>query len=214
MGAWVIYLRWKDKVRPEPPVIIAVSLAAGALSVGSGLLGYRVLDGLGRTVTWGALAGDWSEAIPAALSIGLVEESAKLLPVSLVAWGSRHFDELWDGPVYAAAAAVGFAFAETLSLLFAGELGLVDGIARAIAAPITHAVLSAPAGLGLAHAVLHRRWWALLIGLGASIVLHGAYDLFLAQPGTHVLGAAVIAGAWLWLLWVGRDLVRRRSVPR
>ena len=71
---------YRELVRPE--------LICTLISVGAGLLGYRVLDGLGRTVTWGALAGSWSEAIPAALSIGLVEECAKLLPVAIVAWGS------------------------------------------------------------------------------------------------------------------------------
>jgi hypothetical protein len=61
--------------------------------------------------------------------------------------------------------------------------------------------------------VLGRRW-SLAVGLGASAALHGAYDLFLAQPGLHVLAAGVIGGVWLWLLWVGRDLVKLPPTPR
>jgi len=208
-GAWLAYFRWKGERRPEPLLLLALSCAAGATAVGAAAFGYGLLDNLERAPTWGALAGPWREAVGAALLIGFVEETAKLLPVFAVARFSTHFDELWDGPVYAATAAVGFALAETLALLHAGELGRIDGAARALAAPITHALFAAPAGLGIAYAVLERKRWALAAGFAASVTLHAAYDLCLAQPGLRLAASGVVLAVWLWLLWTARDLMRR-----
>jgi RsiW-degrading membrane proteinase PrsW (M82 family) len=210
-GAWIAYFRWKDKRRPEPWVVLLLTCMAGVVAVGAALLGYGLLEGAGRAPTWEALGGAWRTAIPTALAIGLVEETAKLLPVLVVVGLTRHFDELWDGPVYAGAAGIGFALAETLSFLLAGELGTVAGAARAVAAPITHALFVAPAGLGLAYAVLERRRWALPVGFVASVATHGLYDLFLARPGLQLAAAGVVAAIWVWLLAVARHLTRRRA---
>ena len=213
-GVWVAYLRWKDKRRPEPLAILILATVAGVASVGAALLGYGVLDGMGRAATWSTLTGPWRDAIPGALAIGLVEETAKLLPILPIALTSRHFDEIWDGPVYLGAAGIGFALAETLYLLAGGEVGTLDGIVRAVIAPITHALFAAPTGLGLAYAVLYRRWWALPLGLGVASLAHGAYDLFLAQPGLQPAASAVVGVLWIWLLFAARDLVQRAPVKR
>jgi RsiW-degrading membrane proteinase PrsW (M82 family) len=90
----------------------------------------------------------------------------------------------------------------------------MDGVARALAAPITHALFAAPAGLGLAYAVLQRKYWALALGFAASVVLHAAYDLFLAQPGLQLAASGVVLAVWVWLIWVARELVRRPAALR
>jgi RsiW-degrading membrane proteinase PrsW (M82 family) len=213
-GAWLAYFRWKDKRRPEPWVLLALTAAAGVVSVAAAIFGYEVLEDAGAAPSWGALGGPWTRAVPAALSIGLVEEAAKLLPVVLVARFTSHFDEIWDGPVYAGAAGAGFALAETLTLVLGDGLGTLDGAARAVAAPITHALFAAPAGLGMAHSVLKGRHGALALGFAVSVTCHGAYDLFLARPGLQTAAAGVVLVLWLWLIWAARDLVRRPALPR
>lgn len=206
-ATWVVYFRWKDRAKPEPWTLQLATVAVGALAVCAALLGYRAVDAFGPVVSWEALVGPWSRAVPAALAIGVVEEAAKLLPVLPIALVSKHFDELWDGPVYAGASAIGFALAETMMLAFSGELGLVDGLARALAAPITHAVFAAPWGLGLAYFVLRRDGRALALGFVASAVAHGLYDLLLARPGLQLAAAGVVLVVWLWMLWAARALL-------
>jgi RsiW-degrading membrane proteinase PrsW (M82 family) len=205
-GAWIVYFRWKDRAKPEPWTLQLATVAVGGLAVGAALLGYHVADAFGPVASWEALAGPWSRAVPAALVIGTVEEAAKLLPVLPIALASRQFDELWDGPVYAGASAVGFALAETALLAANGELGLVDGLARAVAAPITHAVFAAPWGLGLAHFVLRRDVRALALGFAASAGVHGLYDLLLARPGLQLAAAGVVLLVWVWMLWIAPRL--------
>ena len=213
-GAWIAYLRWKDKRHPEPLTLMLAAVVAGAGSVGLGLLGYRALDALGASVSWGALMGELDEAIAIAFLIGAVEETAKLLPVFVIARWSRHFDELWDGFVYAGASAVGFGVAETFLLVAMGETGGTDALARAVAGPITHALFAAPWGLGVAGWLLGGRPWTFVVGMVTSIASHGLYNLFLARPGTHLAATAIVAALWLGVLWLGRDLVRRPRVPR
>lgn len=183
-------------------------LLIGVASVGAALLGYRALETIGTSVTWEALMGPWPGALLAAFGIGLVEELAKLVPVLPIALRTRHFDELWDGPIYAAVAGVGFAAAETVALFLSGGASGTELWARALAAPITHALFAAPWGLGLAHAVLRKRPAALALGLAASASLHGLYDLLLARPGLQPAAAGVVLLLWMWLLWTGRRLSR------
>ena len=210
-AAWLVYFRWKDRARPEPWGLQLATFAVGAGAVGAALLGYRAADALGPVASWEALVGPWARAVPAALVIGTVEEAAKLLPVLPIALASRHFDELWDGPVYAGAAAVGFALAETALLAASGELGLVDGAARAVAAPITHAVFAAPWGLGLARFVLRRDRRALALGFAASAGTHGLYDLLLARPGFQLAAAGIVLALWVWMLWTAHRLAHPRG---
>jgi RsiW-degrading membrane proteinase PrsW (M82 family) len=207
-AAWLAYLRWKDRRRPEPLALLVALLAAGAVSVAGALYGYRLLEKTGAVVTWDALAGPWPSAAAAALAIGAVEEIAKLVPVLCIALGTRHFDEIWDGPIYAAVAGVGFAAAETVALFLGGAATGPETLARAVAAPITHALFAAPWGLGLARWVLEGRAAAFAVGLAASALLHGAYDLLLARPGLQPAAAAVVLALWIWLLVTGRRLAR------
>jgi RsiW-degrading membrane proteinase PrsW (M82 family) len=207
-AAWLVYLRWKDSHRPEPWRLMLLTAVAGGAAVTAALLGYRVLDAVGASATWGALAGPWPAALATALAIGATEELAKLLPVLAVARWSRHFDQLWDGPVYAGAAGVGFALAETVSLFSFGETTLLETLARAATTPITHALFAAPWGLGLALWVLRDRPGALAVGLAVSIAAHAAYDLLLARPGTHLVAVGIVLVLWVGLIATGRRLSR------
>ena len=193
-GGWLAYFRWKDKAHPEPKWIIAIAVAGGMLAVGGALLGFRLFE----TPDWEVLAsGAWAHAAAAALLIGLVEEAAKLLPVVLIAHRTSRFDELLDGFVYAGSAAIGFAVVETLYLVSCG-LGGLELVARAATSPITHALLSAPAGLGVAYFVLLKRRWALPLGFAASVLLHGSFDLLVAR--SPPLSAVLALAVWLWML--------------
>ena len=209
-AAWITYLRYKDRRRPEPLVLVLLLAGVGAASVGIALLGYDMLGAAGSPVSWDTLMGPLPRALPAALAIGLVEETAKLAPVLPIALFSRHFDELWDGPIYAGAAGVGFAAAESLALFAGGVSFGTEALARAAAAPITHALFAMPWGLGLSWWKLRGRGSALLLGLLASGALHGLYDLLLARPGLHLAAAGLVLALWLAVLATGRRLARAR----
>ncbi len=214
-AAWIAYLRWKDRRTPEPwPLMFgAALLGAGAMLLAH--LGYRALDGVGLQASWAMLTGPLPRAWAGALAIGAVEEAAKLVPVLPFVFVTHRFDELWDGPVYAGACAVGFAVAEAVLLAALGEIGVTSTLARAAAAPLTHAVFAGPWGLGLAYTVLRGARWAFPLGFAVSAAAHGAYDLLLARPGLQLWAAALVAALWLLWIAVASHLTReRRRHPR
>ena len=213
-AAWFGYFRWKDRLRPEPLPWLLFTAALGLVSVAVAIAGFDLLALMRWSPSWADLTGELKTAIPAAVLIGVIEEMAKFLPVLSIALLTHHFDELWDGPIYAGVASVGFALAETFALAYTGDLGAVDGLARALAAPISHAAFAAPAGLGLAYAVLLKRYSRLAIGLLVSVTAHAAYNLCLAQPGWQFGGSAVVLFLWIWMIWAGRDLARRPPIAR
>lgn len=227
---WVLYFRWKDHKHPEPRWLLAVTMVAGALATLPALLFYSAFDELGIHATWNVLAtGRAREALTAALAVGASEETAKLLAVLPIALFSRHFDELLDGFVYAGCAGLGFAAAESAALFALGDLSTGGGLARAVAAPITHALFSAPWGYGLAILILKRRkvsppwpkgslggFGQFVVGGGLGVVAHGLYDLALAreEQGMASLSALVILALWMWFIRTARRLERVPPVDR
>ena len=189
--------------------------ALGSLAVLFAHLGYSALDGLGLQASWELLTGPLPGAVAGALAIGAVEETAKLLPVLLFVWTSHHFNELWDGPVYAGASAVGFALAEAVLLASLGETDISSTLARAAVAPLTHAIFAGPWGLGLAYATLRGVRWAFPLGFAISAVSHGTYNLLLARPGLQLAAAGLVGLLWLaWLAVAARLTRERRRYPR
>lgn len=211
--AWVGYFRWKDAGHPEPLWLMAAVAAGGVGAALLALAEYLGLEALGLPTDWSDLAGeDLVRAGKIALRIGLIEESAKLLPVLAVLRFSRQLDEPLDGIVYAACAALGLATAETAIQVYGGAFGFWDGLARAVAGPISHALLSVPWGLGLARVALDKRRGALALGFLISVVCHGGYDLLLARPELPPLVAAgVILALWLWLIVLAPRLAGERG---
>ncbi len=215
-GGWVAYYRWKDRARPEPLWLLLATAAGGGAAILLALLGYGGFEARGIGTDWTDLGGARiGHALAAAARIGSIEELAKLAPVLPVAFLHRKYDELLDGIVYAACSALGFATAESILLLSQGELDVLQVLARAAAAPATHALFAGPWGLGLAYAALERRWWALAAGLGISIAAHGGYDLLLARTEIpQALSTIVVLGLWVWLIWISPRLAKLAPIAR
>lgn len=205
--AWIFYFRWKDAHRPEPWILTLLCVGGGGVSALLSLLGYEGLALLGVGTHWEQLTeGELTEAVFASLRIAAIEETAKLLPVIALALRRREFDEELDGIVYAALAAIGFALAESATLWWGGLRDPTLVLARALTSPLTHALFTAPAGLGLSLLLFRKTPWTLVVGAGASIALHALYNGLLARSQPSSLWSAlVVAAVWLWLL---------RAVPK
>jgi protease PrsW len=213
---WVAYFRWKDRHRPEPLWMMATAIAGGALGAGMALLGFVGLEHAGFSTEWNELgAPSWGNSLLAALRIGAVEETAKLLPLVPLAIFHRHFDELLDGIIYSCCSALGFALLEAAVIASQEDWSLATFVARAVASPLSHALFSAPAGLGLGYWALRGSRARLVLGFAAAVLLHAAYDLLLARPSLPpAAAAAVVLGCWVWLVRVTPRLAHLPAVSR
>jgi RsiW-degrading membrane proteinase PrsW (M82 family) len=211
--AWVGYFRWKDAEHPEPLWLMGAVLLGGVAAAFLALAKYLVMEKVGLGTDWENLAGpDLVRAARLGLRIGFIEEGCKLLPVAALVLFSKQVDEPLDGIVYAGCAALGLATAETAMQVYNEAFGLWDGLARALTAPIAHALLSAPWGLGLARYALSKRLWPAGVGFLVSVVAHGSYDVLLARPELPPVAAAgVVLALWGWLIWLTPRLAKERA---
>ena len=190
---WLFYFRWRAEAGLRKPLLVRFgAIGGGYVSALLGLFLFRQLEQMG-------IAVEWNPAFQNSVLIGAIEESCKLLPVLLVARLGRALDRPLEGLLFAACAGIGFSGAEGTILWMHGEMDWTQLLARAAAAPLTHALFSIPWGLGLTAFLTLRSSVRLLGGLATSVLLHGTYDWMLASPQIPQLATAFGVMA-LWML--------------
>ncbi len=188
------YLYVRDKYEKEPLALLAKAFLFGCLSV----LPVIVVElQLTRLNTYAGLMGTAFDAFVVA---GLVEEVFKLVAVYLAVYRSPHFNEPYDGVIYAASASLGFATIENIGYVLSHGLG--TGINRAILAVPGHALWGIAMGFYMgaakfAPAPRRPRLW--LLSLVIPITLHGVYDLIAYNMNTifSILMYPLVAYLWV-----------------
>jgi RsiW-degrading membrane proteinase PrsW (M82 family) len=167
--AW--YLIANDRGEREP--IYALWVAAGlgvAGAFAAGLLeGWLVKDA-------SYLAGESGlKLLGAALTVGVIEEICKFLPLAVWIYKKRYFNEHTDGVIYFALAGLGFGLPE--NILYTLQFGTKAGTTRLILTPLFHAAITGLIGYYLIKAKLSRKSaFKVLLPLSGAILLHGLYD--------------------------------------
>lgn len=187
---WFFYSR--DKYEKEPLRMVFSTYLLGMVSVIPAIL----LEELGSLII--PSSNDlFTTIIYAFLIVGLSEEFSKL-SATIPSFRSMEFNEVMDGIVYGASAALGFATIENIFYVLNG--GVATGILRAILSVPGHALDGVVLGyfLGLAKFNESKRIRFILYGLTLSVVLHGLWDFFsLTGMIFGVLGVYLIG----WLLF-------------
>jgi RsiW-degrading membrane proteinase PrsW (M82 family) len=204
---FVVLVYRTDKNR-EPPWLVATTFALGSVAgIGAHLLTSeaRVLTGLDVRVS---VAGERGALVFLFLVVAPLREAGKVAAV-WPAFRSRHFDEAYDGIVYATAAALGFAVAENYFVLREHPSGGI-WIARTLLSLPAHVFFACLWGYGLGRAKHWGRGVQLFpLAFLASIVAHGLYAHFVygRGPGALLAVTPLLAGMGFvtWLL--GRNLV-------
>lgn len=115
---------------------------------------------------------------------GFSEELCKLLVFMLFIWRSRHFNEYFDGIVYAVYVGLGFACLENVGYVFQSGLfqeSLVTGVTRALLSVPAHFLFAVAMGYYLSKAKFDaaNRASSLLKALFYPLLLHGTFDALL-----------------------------------
>src|SRR5476651_2621069 len=80
----------------------------------------------------------------AALTVGVIEEAAKYIPLSLFLYPKRYFNEHTDGVIYFALAGLGFGLPE--NILYTLQFGASAGFGRILLTPFFHAATTGMIG--------------------------------------------------------------------
>jgi RsiW-degrading membrane proteinase PrsW (M82 family) len=200
---FVQYLAEANILHERPVELIATALLGAAFGLPAAILLQRAA---------GLAPGGW----PAALSIALIEEPAKVLGV---AWllGRPALRFRMDGVIFGAAAGMGFAAIET-GLYAVARIDTVSGFlgllwARALLAPFTHgtwtaivcATLWRARALGLS---ARAGWTRIAAALAAAVLLHAAWDWQVLPPPGNVIWLLLVGAISLWGL---QALLRRAA---
>ena len=142
---------------------------------------------------------------------GFSEELCKLLVLMLFIWRSRHFNEYFDGIVYAVYVGLGFACLENVGYVFQSGLfqeSLVTGVTRALLSVPAHFLFAVAMGYYLSKAKFDaaNRASSLLKALFYPLLLHGTFDALLmvsdSLQGTWLYPVAVV----LFVLFIRFDI--------
>jgi RsiW-degrading membrane proteinase PrsW (M82 family) len=114
------------------------------------------------------------------LTIGVIEESCKFIPLAFFIKGKRYFNEHTDGIIYFALAGLGFGLPE--NILYTLQFGAKVGLGRIILTPFFHAATTGMVGFFLAKSkIAGSSGVKIVLALLAAMLLHGIYDFGLAS---------------------------------
>ncbi len=189
----LVYIYIRDKYDKEPLSLLFKSLLAGAIIVIPIVILESWLSGfIGNPSSYQAAA--YNAFVVAAFS----EESFKFLALYLLIWKSRHFDERFDGIVYAVFISLGFAAVENIMYVY--NHGLSTGILRAFTAVPAHAIFGVCMGFyfGLSKFSTENTSINLMKALFIPILLHGVYDFILMTGHPLLLFVFIPYLIFLW----------------
>jgi RsiW-degrading membrane proteinase PrsW (M82 family) len=167
--AW--FLVSHDHGSKEPILALWMAFGMGALGA---LAAYFIEN---RFLSTNSLAAGVPKEslLGTTMIIGVIEESCKFIPLALVLYGRRFFNEHTDGVIYFALAGLGFGLPENIIYTLQG--GTQTGWTRIFLTPLFHAAITGMVGYFLAKQKIgHRSPLLVIIPFACAIVLHGFYD--------------------------------------
>ena len=160
---WMWFFWKKDKFEREPARYLAITFFLGALVV----IPAALLEIALQTGIWAVDE----------IMVGVIEEFVKFLAVYLFVFRKSEFNEVMDGIIYAAAAALGFASLENFLYILNYGAGVMVG--RAVLSTLGHVLFSAFWGYGLGLKKIEGKnavFTGLILAAGAHIIYNMLLD--------------------------------------
>jgi RsiW-degrading membrane proteinase PrsW (M82 family) len=216
--AWLFFVRRFDRVRPEPVWLVVTTFALGGLAIVPAALAEMGLAALSPWLDPGlATLGGQAWALPLSIAVftvtvGGVEETAKLAAAWSLARHRKEFDEPVDGIIYGCAAALGFAAVENVKYFALGRMSGVVIAMRAFETVPAHMFFGAIWGYGMGRRLVSRRA-RVLPYLAVAALAHGTFDAVVSTDGMQlVVTLLVVVLGFAFVVMLQRAL-RHGAVP-
>lgn len=210
--AWMYWIWRRDKYQREPKGLVLLLLLGGGLIAVIGTM-LAVSQYEAHLPTEEA-----SPIVNMLFSAALPEEFFKMLPVFLFAWRSKHWDEPFDGIVYAGATALGFNLIETAGYMLAEDSvfgSIFQGVVRGTLGG--HMVYGIIMGFFLSRAKFlagGARWRNIALAWLVPAGFHTAWNAAITYGGEIITGNE-LAGMLTWglstVLWLVAFAYIRKS---
>lgn len=168
----MLFIFIHDRFEKEPAKLIATLFLGGCISVVPAIVLSDMMPVFGTSY----LAFYLYKAF---VGIALIEELCKYAAVMALGYNRKHYNEIYDGIIYCAVVALGFATVE--NILYVIEYGTTTAVLRAVTAVPAHAMFGVSMGYYMSLAKINplRKRFYMLKSLLSAIVLHGIYDFIL-----------------------------------
>lgn len=178
--ALFMFIYTKDRLKPEPAGKLFKAFTFGVLSIVPvfvyGIIVELMFTAMGATVVLTEPLFD------AFFLASIPEEASKMLLLWLVLRDNKHFDEKFDGIVYGACVALGFAAFENIGYLFnAGDELYSVAFNRALLAVPMHFLCGVAMGyyFSMSKFYPYNRRRRMMLAYLIPMVVHGLYDFFI-----------------------------------
>jgi len=185
-AALVWYLLRGDHGEKEP-------ISALWVAFGLGIVG-AVIAGIAESYL--AASRGLSATAPAhlilssAITIGIIEEACKFIPLAVFIYPKRYFNEHTDGVIYFAIAGLGFGLPE--NILYTVQFGAKTGFGRLLLTPLFHATTTALVGYVLIRVKLDKKpKWHVAVALLLVMAIHAMYDFGLTFGSVYYEGLSI-----------------------
>lgn len=198
------YIYKKDSINPEPTGMLVKAFFFGILSTAlSFCFSIPLSEIAGSEVENDQYLSVFDAFYDAFCSAAIPEELAKFIMLWLLLRKNPHFDEKFDGIVYATFVGLGFAGLENIMYLFEDEEWLSTGISRALFAVPGHTLFGVLMGYyySIYHFGENRSFMTKCMILVAPILAHGIYDGILFSMNVDEALSAVFMIVFLVFCW-------------
>ncbi len=191
----LIYIYVRDKFNKEPFWLLFLSLLGGMFSVIP-----VIIAGIFINKFLPPFIDSENPFFLAFFQAGFIEELFKYLVVVLLVWKSKHFDEEFDGIIYAVYVSMGFALVENILYVFGSEHSLIIGLTRAVTAVPAHAIFAIAMGyyLGLAKFKPQKLKLYFILAFVVAWLMHGVYDYIIMSKVPILLSVFIIYLIWMY----------------
>ncbi len=206
-AAIILFIYLKDKHEREPVSLLLISFFYGIFST---LITLVISLPVNMLII--LRANDVVDEFYAAFfKVALVEEFSKFFFVRFILFRNKHFNEPFDGIVYAVMVSMGFATLENVLYVF--EFGYETAILRMFTAVPAHATFGVLMGyfLGKAKFTHQKKLLYSFVALLAATLFHGSYDYFWFIANVKGIWTGIWMGAILSLvigLILSRNAIR------
>jgi len=185
-----LFIYYKDKYNKEPLWMLIMAFLLGVLSIIPAVI---IQMAYGTDLAQIQYEGTASIAFFAYCIVALSEEGSKFLVLRLFIYPRKHFDDPFDGIVYAVMVGMGFATIENIGYVY--QHGYATGILRMFLAVPSHATFAVLMGYftGFAKFQDKNKMVNFLMAILLPALFHGTYDffIFLGTESLLALGAVV-----------------------
>ncbi len=189
---FILFIIKRDRGHKEPPSALWAAFGFGILSIILALIfnGIFIPEDIVETSENAEVAYSVGALFFYSICIGVIEESAKALPLALFLYKKRYFDELTDGIIYFGIAALTFGIIE--DIFYTLQYGGGTGIMRIAISPYLHVGFTILFGLSLIYKkYFNKSWWIPVAGILAAIIAHALYNFFLFTQNIFAVLAAL-----------------------